>query len=132
MPVDSMAMSQEGGSVTVGGAPMYANKTIAENAVNASNLTTLVAAAIMFIFGAGPVRGFAWTLTIAAIAVPLNAIFGIAAAWLITKFDFRGKAFLITLIDLPFSVSPVVAGLCIVLMFGANSFVGGWLVTCVG
>lgn len=68
------------------------------------------------------------TLTIAAIAVPLNAAFGIAAAWLITKFDFRGKAFLITLIDLPFSVSPVVAGLCIVLMFGANSAVGGWLV----
>ncbi|MGL4279604.1 MAG: sulfate ABC transporter permease subunit CysW [Albidovulum sp.] len=68
------------------------------------------------------------TLTIAAISVPLNAVFGIAAAWFITKFDFRGKAFLITLIDLPFSVSPVVAGLCIVLMFGANSLVGGWLV----
>ncbi|PLL12527.1 sulfate ABC transporter permease subunit CysW [Tabrizicola sp. TH137] len=68
------------------------------------------------------------TLTIAAISVPLNAIFGVAAAWFITKFDFRGKAFLITLIDLPFSVSPVVAGLCIVLMFGANSALGGWLV----
>ena len=68
------------------------------------------------------------TLTIAAISVPLNAIFGIAAAWFITKFDFRGKAVLITLIDLPFSVSPVVAGLCIVLMFGANSAIGGWLV----
>lgn len=68
------------------------------------------------------------TLTIAAISVPLNAIFGIAAAWFITKFDFRGKAFLISLIDLPFSVSPVVAGLCIVLTFGANSAVGGWLV----
>lgn len=68
------------------------------------------------------------TLTIAAISVPLNAIFGVAAAWFITKFDFRGKAFLITLIDLPFSVSPVVAGLCIVLMFGANSAIGSWLV----
>lgn len=68
------------------------------------------------------------TLMIAAIAVPLNAAFGIAAAWFITKFDFRGKAFLITLIDLPFSVSPVVAGLCIVLLFGANSAIGGWLV----
>ncbi|MBU9698646.1 sulfate ABC transporter permease subunit CysW [Rhodobacteraceae bacterium HSP-20] len=68
------------------------------------------------------------TLAIAAIAVPLNAAFGIAAAWFITKFDFRGKAVLITLIDLPFSVSPVVAGLCIVLMFGANSALGGWLV----
>ncbi|MCB5408392.1 sulfate ABC transporter permease subunit CysW [Pseudogemmobacter faecipullorum] len=68
------------------------------------------------------------TLTVAAIAVPLNAVFGIAAAWLITKFDFRGKAFLITLIDLPFSVSPVVAGLCIVLLFGANTAIGSWLV----
>ena len=68
------------------------------------------------------------TLTIAAIAVPLNAAFGLAAAWFITKFDFRGKAFLITLIDLPFSVSPVVAGLCIVLLFGTNSMIGGWLV----
>ena len=68
------------------------------------------------------------TLIVAAIAVPLNAIFGIAAAWFITKFDFRGKAFLITLIDLPFSVSPVVAGLCIVLLFGANTALGSWLV----
>ncbi|MRX52147.1 sulfate ABC transporter permease subunit CysW [Paracoccus sp. S-4012] len=68
------------------------------------------------------------TLTVAAITVPLNAGFGIAAAWFITKFDFRGKSFLITLIDLPFSVSPVVAGLCIVLTFGANSAIGGWLV----
>ncbi len=67
------------------------------------------------------------TLTVAAIAVPLNAIFGIAAAWAIAKFDFRGKAFLITLIDLPFSVSPVVAGLSIVLLFGASSSLGIWL-----
>ena len=68
------------------------------------------------------------TLTVAAVAVPLNAVFGIAAAWFITKFDFYGKAFLITLIDLPFSVSPVVAGLCIVLTFGANTWLGGMLV----
>lgn len=68
------------------------------------------------------------TLLVAAFAVPLNAIFGVAAAWFITKFHFRGKAVLITLIDIPFSVSPVVAGLCIVLTFGANSWVGGWLV----
>ena len=68
------------------------------------------------------------TMLIAVIAVPLNAIFGIAAAWWITKFDFRGKAVLITLIDLPFSVSPVVAGLCIVLAFGANTWLGGALV----
>ena len=68
------------------------------------------------------------TLTVAAIAVPVNAVFGLAAAWAITKFDFPGKALLLTLIDLPFSVSPVVAGLCIVLLFGANSSLGGWLV----
>lgn len=68
------------------------------------------------------------TLIVAAIAVPLNAVAGIAAAWAITKFDFRGKAFLITLIDLPFSVSPVVAGLALVLLFGANSTFGAWLV----
>lgn len=67
------------------------------------------------------------TLVVAAIAVPLNAIFGIAAAWAITKFDFPGKAFLITLIDLPFSVSPVVAGLCFVLLFGASGYFGPWL-----
>ncbi len=68
------------------------------------------------------------TLMVAAIAVPLNAVFGLAAAWFITKYDFRFKAALITLIDLPFSVSPVVAGLCIILTFGANSWIGGWLV----
>ncbi|MTH78623.1 sulfate ABC transporter permease subunit CysW [Paracoccus aestuariivivens] len=68
------------------------------------------------------------TLIVAAVSVPVNAVFGIAAAWTITKFDFRGKAFLITLIDLPFSVSPVVAGLALVLLFGANSVLGGWLV----
>ena len=68
------------------------------------------------------------TLIVAAISVPVNAVFGIAAAWAIAKFDFRGKAFLITLIDLPFSVSPVVAGLMLVLLFGANSTLGGWLI----
>lgn len=68
------------------------------------------------------------TLLVAAIAVPLNAVFGIAAAWSITKFDFRGKAFLITLIDLPFSVSPVVAGLALVLLFGSNSALGAWFI----
>lgn len=68
------------------------------------------------------------TLLVAAIAVPVNAVFGISAAWVITKFDFRGKALLITLIDLPFSVSPVVAGLALVLLFGSGSLIGGWLV----
>jgi sulfate transport system permease protein len=68
------------------------------------------------------------TIIVAAISVPLNAIFGLAAAWAITKFDFRGKAFLITLIDLPFSVSPVVAGLALVLVFGSHGVLGQWLI----
>jgi len=67
------------------------------------------------------------TLLAAAIAVPLNLVFGVAAAWAITKFEFRGKQFLITLIDLPFSVSPVVAGLVYVLVFGLQGWFGGWL-----
>ena len=67
------------------------------------------------------------TLLTAAIAVPLNLVFGIAAAWAITKFDFRGKQLLITLIDLPFSVSPVIAGLIYVLVFGAQGWFGPWL-----
>ena len=67
------------------------------------------------------------TLLVAAIAVPLNLIFGIAAAWAIAKHDFRGKSVLLTLIDLPFSVSPVVAGLVFVLLFGAGGWFGPWL-----
>ena len=67
------------------------------------------------------------TLIAAAIAVPLNLVFGVAAAWSITKFDFRGKNLLVTLIDLPFSVSPVVAGLIYVLVFGAQGWFGPWL-----
>ncbi len=67
------------------------------------------------------------TLITAAIAVPLNLVFGVAAAWCIAKFEFRGKAFLTTLIDLPFSVSPVVAGLIYVLIFGAQGWFGPWL-----
>lgn len=87
------------------------------------------AAAAVASLGNADARSAIWlTVMVAGIAMPLNAIFGIAAAWAITKFDFRGKAFLITLIDLPFSVSPVVAGLCLVLLFGANSMIGGWLV----
>ena len=67
------------------------------------------------------------TLITAAIAVPLNLVFGVAAAWCIAKYEFRGKAFLTTLVDLPFSVSPVVAGLIYVLMFGAHGWFGPWL-----
>lgn len=67
------------------------------------------------------------TLTVAAIAVPVNLVFGVAAAWAIAKHDFRGKDWLLTLIDLPFSVSPVVSGLIYVLVFGAHGWLGPWL-----
>jgi len=67
------------------------------------------------------------TLIAAGIAVPLNLVFGVCAAWAITRFEFRGKNLLITLIDLPFSVSPVIAGLIYVLMFGAQGWFGPWL-----
>jgi sulfate transport system permease protein len=67
------------------------------------------------------------TLIVAVIAVPANLVFGIAAAWAIAKFDFKGKSLLITLIDLPFAVSPVVSGLIYVLLFGAQGWFGPWL-----
>jgi sulfate transport system permease protein len=67
------------------------------------------------------------TLLTAAIAVPLNTVFGVAAAWAITKFEFRGKNLLTPLIDLPFSVSPVIAGMVFVLLFGRNGWLGPWL-----
>src|ERR1700682_1402713 len=67
------------------------------------------------------------TLLTAAVVVPLNLVFGLAAAWLITRFEFRGKNLLTTLIDLPFAVSPVIAGMIYVLMFGAQGWFGGWL-----
>jgi sulfate transport system permease protein len=67
------------------------------------------------------------TLLVAVATVPLNTVFGVAAAWAITRFDFRGKSLLTTLIDLPFSVSPVISGLIFVLMFGAQGWFGEWL-----
>ena len=67
------------------------------------------------------------TLTVAAIAVPLNIVFGLAASWAVTKFDFPGKSWLISLIDLPLSVSPVVSGLIYVLLFGLQGWAGPWL-----
>jgi sulfate transport system permease protein len=67
------------------------------------------------------------TLLTAAIAVPANLVFGVAASWAIAKFDFRGKSLLLTLIDLPFSVSPVISGLIYVLLFGAHGWFGAWL-----
>lgn len=67
------------------------------------------------------------TLLVTAIAVPANTVFGIAAAWLITRFHFRGRGLLLSLIDLPFAVSPVIAGLVFVLLFGAQGWLGPWL-----
>jgi sulfate transport system permease protein len=67
------------------------------------------------------------TLTVAAIAVPLNCVFGVAAAWAFGKFDFRGKTILLSLIDLPFSVSPVIAGMVFLLVFGLQGWFGPWL-----
>ena len=73
-------------------------------------------------------RAAIWlTLTVAAIAVPLNAVFGLATAWAVTKFEFRGKRLLLALIDLPFAISPVVSGLVLVLLFGAHGWFGAWL-----
>ena len=69
----------------------------------------------------------ALTLTVAAIAVPLNAVFGLATAWAVTKFEFRGKRLLLSLVDLPFAISPVVSGLVLVLLFGAHGWFGAWL-----
>ncbi|KVK54909.1 sulfate ABC transporter permease subunit CysW [Agrobacterium deltaense] len=67
------------------------------------------------------------TLLVAAISVPLNLVFGVMAAWAIAKFEFKGKAFLITLIDLPFSISPVISGLVYVILFSSHSVLGPWL-----
>lgn len=67
------------------------------------------------------------TMTVVVIAVPLNAVFGVAAAWAIAKFEFRGKTLLVSLIDLPFAISPVIAGLIFVLLFGAQGWFGPWL-----
>lgn len=74
-------------------------------------------------------RAAIWlTLLVAVIAVPCNLVFGVAASWAITKFQFRGKRLLLTLIDIPFSVSPVISGLIYVLIYGAHGLVGSWLV----
>ena len=84
---------------------VYASAIIEEDAISAIKLTLLTA----------------------AIAVPFNLVFGVAASWAITKFEFRGKSLLLTLIDLPFSVSPVISGLIYVLLFGAQGWFGEWL-----
>ncbi len=73
------------------------------------------------------VHAIKMTLLVAAIAVPLNTIFGVAAAWAIAKFNFKGKALLTTVIDIPFAISPVIAGLIFVLLFGRQGLLGWWL-----
>jgi len=104
---------------------------------------TILLLPLLIVIGQGLARGFAafWaalaepdaiaalklTLFATAIAVPLNLVFGLAAAWAVSKFEFRGKSLLVTLIDLPFSVSPVVAGLVYVLLFGSQSLLAPWL-----
>ncbi len=90
-------------------------------AVFAEALRKGVGVALAAITEPEPLSAVRLTLLVAAIAVPLNMIFGVAAAWAIAKFEFKGKTFLITLIDLPFSVSPVISGLVYVLLFGSGS-----------
>jgi sulfate transport system permease protein len=80
------------------------------------------------VFNGTAIAAIKLTLLVAAIAVPLNTIFGVAASWAISKFQFRGKTMLIALIELPFSVSPVVSGLVWVLLFGAQGWFGTWLI----
>jgi len=86
-----------------------------------------IGAYIAALQGADAQAAIRLTLLIAAIAVPLNVVFGICASWAIAKFEFKGKAFLTTLIDLPFSVSPVISGLVYVLLFGTGGLLGPWL-----
>ncbi|MEH6484342.1 MULTISPECIES: sulfate ABC transporter permease subunit CysW [Pseudomonas] len=79
------------------------------------------------VFEADAIAALQLTLLAVGISVPLNLVFGVAAAWCVSKYSFRGKSILVTLIDLPFSVSPVIAGLIYVLLFGAQGFIGPWL-----
>jgi sulfate transport system permease protein len=92
--------------------------------VFSSALAAGIRAAATAIFEPDALSAIRLTLVVAAIVVPLNVIFGIAAAWSISKFDFRGKSFLLTLIDIPFSVSPVISGLIYVLIFGMQGWLG--------
>ncbi|HCR86316.1 MAG TPA: sulfate ABC transporter permease subunit CysW, partial [Alphaproteobacteria bacterium] len=87
-----------------------------------------ISAYIEGVRGEDAISAIKLTLLVAAIAVPLNVVFGIAASWAIAKFNFKGKQLLITFIDLPFSVSPVISGVIYVLIFGAHSALGQWLI----
>ena len=104
----------------------------AEQMRTARIVTGATMAAFIAVSLAQPLRPYAWrirlTLLVAAISVPLNAVFGVAAAWTIAKFEFRGKSLLLAIIDLPFSMSPVVSGLVWVLLFGAQGWFGQFLI----
>ena len=126
----------------VTGEPAYARRTAIGLAVGFLGLVVVLplvtvlaeafrlglAAALAAITEPDARSAIALTLTIAAIAVPLNMLFGLAAAWAVAKHRFPGKSLLVTLIDLPFSISPVVAGLVFVLLFGASGTLGSWLI----
>lgn len=137
LPLPSMPASRQIGRKPIPWVPMV----LVTIALAYLALFLLVPLAAVFIEAFKKGAGFYWhaivepdawsaiqlTLIAAAIAVPLNLVFGIAAAWVIAKFDFRGKSVLITLIDLPFSVSPVISGLIYVLIFGLQGWLGPWL-----
>ena len=129
-------------SVSVAGEPRWVRWTLIAIAVGFVGLFVAVPVALILhhaladgagVFAAAIVddpaaRAAIWlTAKVALIAVPLNVVFGVAAAWAIARFRFRGRALLVTLIDLPFAVSPVIAGLLFVLLFGAHGALGPWL-----
>jgi sulfate transport system permease protein len=95
--------------------------------VFSSALAGGIRAALSAVAEADALSAIRLTLMVAAITVPMNIVFGIAAAWSISKFDFTGKSFLVSLIDIPFSVSPVISGLIYVLVFGLQGWLGSWL-----
>ena len=121
--------------------PVWVRRILIGVALTFISLFLLLPLIYVFVQGLSKGLGFYWhsisdpmawsaiklTLLAAAIAVPLNCVFGVCAAWLIAKFDFPGRNVLLTLIDLPFSVSPVISGLIYVLVFGAQGWLGTWL-----
>lgn len=126
----------------VAGEPRWVRVTLIGIALGFLTLVLLLPLVAIFVEAFAKGAGFYWsaitdratlkalrlTLLTAAIVVPLNAVFGLAAAWLITRFEFPGKNVLLTLIDLPFAVSPVISGLIFVLLFGSHTPVGGWMI----
>ncbi|HET9948920.1 MAG TPA: sulfate ABC transporter permease subunit CysW [Longimicrobiales bacterium] len=123
------------------GEPRWVRRALIAVALVFLGLVLLLPLALVFTYAlSGGIRGYLdafadadtraairLTLLTAAIAVPVNTAFGVAAAWAIARFDFRGKNLLVTLIDLPFAISPVIAGMIFVLLFGSRGLVGPWL-----